>query len=79
MITLRRLPPHCCSIVVLRLVLFEVDNPYLVTFLIRALIFEWHVVWCGSKNGCQKNTCLKEIWTLCSKYDSHSRLNSQHI
>ena len=28
---------------------------------IRASIFEWYVVWCGSKNGYQKDICLIEI------------------
>ena len=30
-------------------------------FLIETAIFEWCVVGCGSKNGYQKNMCLKEI------------------
>lgn len=39
----------------------KVDNLYLVTFAIRTPIFEWHLVWGGSENGCQKDRCLKEI------------------
>ena len=39
----------------------KVDNPYSVTCLIRTLIFELYVVWCASKNGYQKDMCLKEI------------------
>lgn len=35
-----------------------IDNPYLVSFLIRMHVFEWYVVWCGSKNGCQEDMCL---------------------
>ena len=31
------------------------DNFYLVTFLIRISILERYVVWCGSKNGYQKD------------------------
>ena len=30
-------------------------------FLIRTPIFEWFVVWCGSKNGYQTYMFLKEI------------------
>ena len=29
--------------------------------LIKAPKFEWFVLWCGSKNGYQKDICLKEI------------------
>ena len=39
----------------------QVDNPYLDTFLIKKLAFEWHVDWCGSKNGYQIDMCPKEI------------------
>ena len=47
--------------------IIKVDNPYSVAFLIRAPIFEWYVVWCGSKNGYQKGImCLKGIG-LCVK------------
>ena len=35
--------------------------PYLITYLHRTLIFEWDVVWHGSKNGYRKETCSKEI------------------
>ena len=28
----------------------KIDNPYLITFISRTPIFEWYVVWCGSKN-----------------------------
>jgi hypothetical protein len=36
-------------------------------FLIKDnLVFYWNVVWCGSKNGYQKNMCLKEIG-LCAQ------------
>ena len=31
------------------------------TNIILTLIFEWYVIKCGSKNGHQKDTCLKEI------------------
>ena len=33
----------------------KVDDPYSVTILIKSTIIEWYVVWCGSKNGCQKS------------------------
>ena len=36
-------------------------NSYLATFLIEAPIFEWYVVWCGSKYGYQKDMCSKRI------------------
>ena len=36
--------------------------PNLVTFHVsRTPIVEWDVVKCGSKNGCQKDTCSKEV------------------
>ena len=38
-----------------------IDTPYSVTFLIETPIFEWYVVWCGSKNGYRKDMCLHEI------------------
>jgi hypothetical protein len=34
--------------------------------IIWPLIFEWHVVRCGSKNGLKKDVCLKEIG-LCAQ------------
>jgi hypothetical protein len=37
------------------------------TTMICTLIFEGYVVGCGSKNGHQKETCLKEIGLLLSK------------
>ena len=46
----------------------------LVTCLNRAPTYEWYVVWCGSKNGYQKDMYL----FVRSKYDKHSRFNSQH-
>jgi hypothetical protein len=39
----------------------KVDNPYLVTFLIKTPTSKWYVVWCSSKNGQQKDMCLEEI------------------
>ena len=45
----------------------KVDNLYLVnTLLIRTPIFEWYVVWCGSKNKSQKEMCLEEVG-LCAQ------------
>ena len=41
--------------------LLKVENSYLVTCLIRTPIFQWCVVYYGSKNGYQKDMCLKEI------------------
>jgi hypothetical protein len=32
----------------------KIDGLYLVNYFIRALTFEWYVVWCGSKNGYYK-------------------------
>jgi hypothetical protein len=40
---------------------YKVDDPYLVTFLIRTPIFELYVLWWGSKNGYQKDMSLREI------------------
>ena len=40
-------------------------------------IFEWYGLRCGSKNGYQKDTCLKRL-TRYSKYVDHSRFNNQH-
>lgn len=37
------------------------NNPYLVTFLIKILIFECYAVWCGFQNGYQKDTITREI------------------
>jgi hypothetical protein len=42
----------------------NVDNPYLVTFLMRTFVCEWYMVWCGSKNGYYKHMFLKEIELL---------------
>ena len=39
----------------------KVDEPNLITYLNWTPIFEWCVVRCGSKNGYQKDMCLKEI------------------
>ena len=41
--------------------LYEVGMPYLVTYLYRTPILEWYVISCGSKNGHQKDMCLKYI------------------
>jgi hypothetical protein len=58
----------------------KVDNPYLINFMIRTPILEWHMVCSGSNNGYQ-NTCNKiknTKWIVCSKYDDYSQLNSEH-
>jgi hypothetical protein len=39
----------------------KVEMPNLVTYLNPILIIEWDVVWCGSKNGYQKDMSWKEI------------------
>ena len=39
----------------------EVDMSNLVPSLNQAPIFEWYVVKCGSKNGYQNYSCLKDI------------------
>jgi hypothetical protein len=41
--------------------LHKANNPYLATFLIKTLIFEWYVVSCGYENEYQQDMCLKEI------------------
>ena len=35
--------------------------PNSVTHLNRTIEFEWYVVRCGFKNGCQKDMCSEEI------------------
>ena len=68
--TRKRMNEHVLKYVGLRWSIFlighlhfngKVDVPNSVTYLRRTLIFEWYVVWCGSKNKYQKDTCLKEI------------------
>ena len=39
---------------------FKANVPNLVTCLNKTPLFEWYMVRCGSKNGYQKDTCLKE-------------------
>ena len=39
-------------------------------------IIDWHVDRCGSKNGYKKHV-IKKDWNMCSKYDNHSKSNSQ--
>ena len=55
---------------------YQVDDPYSVAFLTKTPIFNWYVVWCGSKNGYQKHVLQKD-WTMCPRYDNHSKVNSQ--
>jgi hypothetical protein len=40
-------------------------------------MFEWYVVGCASKNRYEEDVSKRD-WTMCSKYDNRSRLNSQH-
>jgi hypothetical protein len=42
----------------------KVDMPNLVSGLNRTPIFEWYVVRCGSKNGCQRRV-FKRDRTMC--------------
>ena len=44
--------------------------------ILRSLGYMWF--WCGSENGCQKDMSFKREWTTCSKYDNHSKFNSEH-
>lgn len=53
----------------------KVDNPCLVTSLIRTLIFEWHVVWHGSKNKFHKDISSIEIGLVAQNMITHSTLN----
>lgn len=46
----------------------KVDNPNSMRFLIRIPMFEWFVVWCGSKNGYKKDMCIKREWIACSGF-----------
>ena len=52
--------------------------PNSITYLNQTPEFERFVVWCGSKNRKGKRHVLERDWSACSKYDNHSRLNSQH-
>lgn len=51
-----------------------VDVPNLITYLNRTPNLELYMAWCGSNDGYQKNTCLKEI-VACSKYESRGQHN----
>ena len=44
--------------------MYNVDVPKLNTIIFWTPILEWHVVKCGSKNGHQRDMCLKEIQAL---------------
>lgn len=39
----------------------KVDNPISITCLMHTFIFEWLMIWCGSKNGYQKICVPKDI------------------
>lgn len=56
----------------------KVDVPNLITYFNRMLIFQWHVVRCGSNNGYKKRHVCEQDWTTCSKYGNHSKFNSQY-
>ena len=56
----------------------EVFNPFSKTFLGRTLVFEWYVIWFGSKERTPKWHLFNGNWNACSIYDNHSRLNNQH-
>ena len=56
---------------------YNEDMPNLVPILTKHIIIKRYMVWCGSKNKYQKDTCPKERITW-SKYDHHSNLNNQH-
>ena len=47
------------------------------TYLHQTPIFGSYVVWFDSKNGYHKHVFKKN--SECSKYNNHSKLNSQHI
>jgi hypothetical protein len=57
----------------------NVDNPYLVTFLIRKPILEWCL---APSTDPKKDMYLEEIRRedifSCSKYTNYSNLNDQH-
>ena len=60
----------------------KANNCQWVTFLNQTHVFEWYVIRSSSENKYQKDMkmcmCWKRDWTMCSKYDNHSRLNNQH-
>ena len=39
----------------------KIDMPNSTTYPKRTHVFEWYVVWCGSKSGYQKDKCFEEI------------------
>jgi hypothetical protein len=50
---------------------YKVDVPNSDIHLYRTLVFEWYVVRCSSRNGCQNDMYLKRGWTTCSKCMNH--------
>ena len=36
------------------------------------------MVWCGSKNGCVRDMCLRRHWIARSEHNNQSELNSRH-
>ena len=52
--------------------------PNSVTYLNRTPIFEWNVVWCGSKNWISNIHLFGRDWIVCLKCDNHSRRIGQH-
>ena len=56
----------------------KIDDLYLATFLIKTPTLDCKVVQCDFKSIYQKRHVLEKNWTMCLKYDKHSRLNSQH-
>lgn len=52
---------HCDVPDLQQMSLHKVDNPYLVSFVIRTPIYKWYVIWCGFKNRYQKDVCSNEI------------------
>ena len=67
------------SIVQISAYVVKLDNPYSITFLVKTRISKWYMIWCGSKNGQQRNTCFTRNRIACSNYNNPSTFNSQDI
>lgn len=56
---------------------FGVRNPFLVTYLKHAPLFEWCEVKCESQNG-QQQDVFKTDWSICFNDVSCPRFNIEH-
>ena len=54
------------------------NMPNMSTYLTCTPIFEWYTIRCGSKNGHQKDTCVKVIGLSHQNMLSIPKFNSEH-